>query len=161
MPLEGVDDTAVADGQHVACTTGVIDDVRRLAITRSRTRLSGPNWEARCQPRGCRGTRCRFRRGQPLVPPAALLESGVDDDRPDADAVGDDRRSVQCPFEVACKEGVERAGVTGSAAGLRSPELGQRRVLLTLPPPDGVPFRLSVPSEQEIQHAAMDRIDGV
>ena len=82
----------------------------------------------------------------------ALLEPGVDDHRTDADRCGDDGGRVWGSLEIAGEDGVERTGVSGGGAGLRPTEVGEWWVGLALPPPGGIPFRLAVPGEQQIEH---------
>ena len=85
----------------------------------------------------------------------AFFQTRIDDHGPDAECGGDDRGGVECPLEVARKDGMEGARLVRGAAGLGTAELGERWVGLALPAPDRVPLRLAMPDEEEIQHVAL------
>ena len=78
----------------------------------------------------------------------ALAQIGVDDDRPHAEVVGDDRGRLDRPLQVGRPHRVHGAEGAGRLSGLQPAHVGQPGVRLTLPAPLGVPLGLRVADEQ-------------
>src|SRR5690606_25739018 len=92
-------------------------------------------------------------RGEPLpLAGVALLEAGVDLDRPDPDGLGDDLGRHPGALQVAGDDGVDGAQVLGRVGGLVAAQVGQRRVGLALPAADRVPLRLPVAGDEAAPH---------
>lgn len=78
-----------------------------------------------------------------------LAEALVDLDRSDAEKFGDDLGGQPCALKVARPHGIEGAQQLRCCNRLELTGAVERRVGLTLPAADGVPFALAVPHDEQ------------